>query len=1096
MNQTVFLKTISNISSFSPSLMMLSNWELLEKARTHQRAARNTKAEPADAFLITPDSTGLTSGFTSVVHLSGKKDKTGLIAALKKGNLHGQGRPTSEREVMQVFHTQSYHSPTLRVLDGSHTSERLPGGVPLIDHLAARVIDSPDWNGLMPVIEDLRTARLPEGRGLDNYRELTLGRSSPEEWAEATQFLKDRLAEDLDSPFPFCAADSESVQVSVNWSKGLKETVEDSLLRHLEDYRKDGHKDRVFTVFPDRRTPSGTKAELPVRFMVGGRDWQVHLRLPTESRQDHHSILMALELDTVLPPEADAFLRNLPCLVGVGITKDVVSWARFLRVVCGSTAIQDLPGTIELERLMRAARINDSSSSIFHLNWWIFGTILPKHDASMGDGAWNKKLEELPRSLKMYLCCDLEQVSKLATILAMIWAIQTFPDCTIVKSATLMDEAGFLNWVQTRAFPALFAGWEAVETDRAGCWEYVRGPRQWEPQTSVERLVDHLNPPTRQTYSEIWNAPAWPAITGGGCRFLHQARSAAVGMLDQLHLLDPDVWPNHDTANADRRVFWTFSVPSDMALAPCHEPVDSPFLCPLPGYESRLPVDPFDWASGECLGLARKAWGAGDRALILMHIRLNIDNATSVLRFAEERKTAFRKMLRGSRVVKMVQEVRDMLGYLNKTIDRPQGWKDPYDMEGYLGYRERKIESHVKRKLEDCVSFCDPEEKVMRIAEDVLGRGAEGLPTRTAYAAQLYRIATLRNPANPTKTKDTDNVLTPEEGVDSSFGPALLAEIGNLTLGESQEDGLTKKVCNLKLTDNVSVPAGSDNLKAAELSELGMQEKVASGCVRISLAGLAVEVYPITEEMEETVRCSMSRPPNTPLGQAQSFAFTVADAHTLRPREWLNDAVISGYMRLLQRRASSERSLRIEVVETFFYPVLVEKKYEGVKNHTRKRDIFAADLFLVPLNFQNLHWALGVVEMSTGRVAVYDSANVSRRSRTVCATLLDYLQREHQERKGEPLPSKFHAVIPDDVPQQVGTWDCGVFVCRFAEALTRKARMDFNQDDMPHFRRLILWELISASLLPPRDLVNELLGSCDEANPMEVVDESLLDQLS
>lgn len=45
--------------------------------------------------------------------------------------------------------------------------------------------------------------------------------------------------------------------------------------------------------------------------------------------------------------------------------------------------------------------------------------------------------------------------------------------------------------------------------------------------------------------------------------------------------------------------------------------------------------------------------------------------------------------------------------------------------------------------------------------------------------------------------------------------------------------------------------------------------------------------------------------------------------------------------------------------------------------------------------------------------------------------------------------------------------DCGMFTCKFAEYLSRRAKFTFGQSDMPYFRRRMVYEISKNDLLCP-----------------------------
>lgn len=51
------------------------------------------------------------------------------------------------------------------------------------------------------------------------------------------------------------------------------------------------------------------------------------------------------------------------------------------------------------------------------------------------------------------------------------------------------------------------------------------------------------------------------------------------------------------------------------------------------------------------------------------------------------------------------------------------------------------------------------------------------------------------------------------------------------------------------------------------------------------------------------------------------------------------------------------------------------------------------------------------------------------------------------------------------MPQQNNGSDCGVFACQFASYTARNAPFDFGPDDMPYFRRRMVYEILTVGLI-------------------------------
>jgi Ulp1 family protease len=127
---------------------------------------------------------------------------------------------------------------------------------------------------------------------------------------------------------------------------------------------------------------------------------------------------------------------------------------------------------------------------------------------------------------------------------------------------------------------------------------------------------------------------------------------------------------------------------------------------------------------------------------------------------------------------------------------------------------------------------------------------------------------------------------------------------------------------------------------------------------------------------------------------------TVEVAACLKDRTWLNDEVINFYFALLQERnvrqiESGERVPKCVFLNSFFYTKLSEKgyNYDGVRRWTKRKkiDIFEQDVVFFPVNLQNVHWCMGVINLAEKRIEYFDSMN--GRSSQFFEVMLDFVLR-------------------------------------------------------------------------------------------------------
>jgi hypothetical protein len=438
--------------------------------------------------------------------------------------------------------------------DGN-TYEPLPGGVPLVDHVAAFITTAPDWKEIDPFIQKLRSSRLPTREDAENGRELTIRDSRVEDWIEANQFLKAKSEEDLDTLYPYWAADTESIDLKVTWEVYSRTKAWESFLIHIAAAVKAGKKRIEVVIAPDRCTA----CSVPARFFFGSSNWHFHVRLPFNYYRSQGEDRVSLKLNTQLTKEVKQLFLALGPMVGAGITEDNVEWSALIHTIWGLRFFEDMAKPVELEHLARAARINSANSSMFHINWWCLGTILPKNIASLGDKKWGRPLKEIPSGLQQYLVGNIAQTVKIAALLVLIWCIQSFPDMTVIQDAMQTTVVKFLKWSHHFVFRKLFPGITPILKDQKGHWVKPQRQSTWVEQPTVQDMINRLNPPTLEEHKLIWNTPNWPSIICGGPRSLLQARAEILNRLLSLKKLDPDLWLE---THEHKIVFWKFSASS------------------------------------------------------------------------------------------------------------------------------------------------------------------------------------------------------------------------------------------------------------------------------------------------------------------------------------------------------------------------------------------------------------------------------------------------------------------------------------------------------------------------------------------------------
>ncbi|KAG0426304.1 hypothetical protein HPB47_026572 [Ixodes persulcatus] len=226
------------------------------------------------------------------------------------------------------------------------------------------------------------------------------------------------------------------------------------------------------------------------------------------------------------------------------------------------------------------------------------------------------------------------------------------------------------------------------------------------------------------------------------------------------------------------------------------------------------------------------------------------------------------------------------------------------------------------------------------------------------------------------------------------------------------------------------------------------------------------DVFPeLTAEMEAAIEKALRpTPPDEVLARGFKLLVTRKDMETLAGLNWLNDEVINFYMNLLMERGRTEPGLpSVYAFNTFFYPKLLTSGHAALRRWTRHVDVFAHDMLLVPVHLGK-HWCLAVVDFRTKSIRYLDSMGDSNPQ---CHKVLrQYLQDESRDKRAIDLDlSDWTFEATKDIPLQRNSSDCGMFALKYAEYITRDAKITFDQMHMPYFRRRMVYEILSKKLL-------------------------------
>ena len=226
------------------------------------------------------------------------------------------------------------------------------------------------------------------------------------------------------------------------------------------------------------------------------------------------------------------------------------------------------------------------------------------------------------------------------------------------------------------------------------------------------------------------------------------------------------------------------------------------------------------------------------------------------------------------------------------------------------------------------------------------------------------------------------------------------------------------------------------------------------------------ELPEMTSEMETEIDRILTSPNNQTLVDAHSISITRKDLDTLRGLNWLNDEIINFYLQMIVARSKEmDNWPKVYAMNTFFLPKLRTTGYPTLKRWTRKVDIFSYDIILVPVHL-DVHWCLAVINLKKKGVYFYDSMGSDKTE--ILKLLLKYLESEHMDKKKTPFDtSDFSLENVKDIPRQMNGSDCGMFTLKYSEYLARNAGITFTQEDMPYYRRRMVYEIVNDKIIHP-----------------------------
>ena len=151
---------------------------------------------------------------------------------------------------------------------------------------------------------------------------------------------------------------------------------------------------------------------------------------------------------------------------------------------------------------------------------------------------------------------------------------------------------------------------------------------------------------------------------------------------------------------------------------------------------------------------------------------------------------------------------------------------------------------------------------------------------------------------------------------------------------------------------------------------------------------------------------------------------------------------------------------------TYLYQTLLQEKseninccgtysFKSVENWTNNliNDTNLAKLF-IPINIDNIHWVLIVVDIIQRSIHYYDSCHAEKDEQIQRLKNIEHFMDDFETKKrSSEKKFKWSLHLNDgETPQQKNTYDCGEFICLFCYLISKQQPVKFDQSIIPSFQ--------------------------------------------
>lgn len=211
----------------------------------------------------------------------------------------------------------------------------------------------------------------------------------------------------------------------------------------------------------------------------------------------------------------------------------------------------------------------------------------------------------------------------------------------------------------------------------------------------------------------------------------------------------------------------------------------------------------------------------------------------------------------------------------------------------------------------------------------------------------------------------------------------------------------------------------------------------------------------LSEDQAGLVKSVFNRSDNSVLCDKFMIEVTVRDFKTLAPGRWLNDTIIEFFMKYIESNTA-----KVVAFNSFFYSTLADRGYQGVRRWMKRKKAAINDLDIIfaPVNLNQAHWALSIIDLRNRKILYVDSLSSGLTS-TAFAIMKDLQSYVIEESKGD-LGEDFE-LCHLECPRQTNGFDCGIYVCLNTLYYSKGCSPTFTHKDASAMRLYIGYLILS-----------------------------------